>query len=41
MFPFYQANAGDDYTNLVHHCAGIVTAWFYEVSGKQVEIKLG
>ena len=38
---FYQANAGHDYTNLVRHSAGIVTAWFAEVSGEKLEIKLG
>ena len=38
---FYQANTGHDHPNLVRHSAGIVTAWFAEVSGKQVEIKLG
>ena len=41
MHFFYQANAGHGYTNLVHHSAGIVTAWFAEVSSKQVKLKLG
>jgi len=38
---FHQMNTFGGNTNLVQHSAGIVTAWFAEVSGKQVEIKLG
>jgi hypothetical protein len=41
MYFFYQANAGDDHPNLVRCSAGIATAWFAEVSGKKLEIKLG
>ena len=41
MHLFYQANTGHDHSNLVEHSAGIVTAYFAEVSGKKLEIKLG
>jgi len=37
---FYQANTGHDQTNLARRSAGIVTAWFAEVSGEKLEIKL-
>ena len=41
MHFFYQANTGHDHSNLVRRSAGIVTAWFAEVSGKRVKLNLG